>query len=646
VIHKRLLVAALAALVLGGLAVIWMAPSGGRQSPAQGTPGADAPRSGRFSTPYLNARPGVKYVGPRVCAGCHRDIYSRFRQHPMGQSLATVASASPIERYGPAACNPFVADSPFAAFGLHYQVRRQGKRVLHREWVADPTGKVLAQVEAEVQFVIGSGQRGRAYLVNHDGYLFQSPITWYPEVGRWDLAPGYEGAHNRHFHRPISIGCLFCHCDRANAVPDTVNRYQQPIFQGQAIGCERCHGPGELHVAARQRGEEVGQVDHTIVNPRRLEPELREAVCQQCHLNGIQRILPRGREFGDYRPGLPLHLFLADFVNGAVGPKGTKFLGTVEQMTVSRCYQASKGPKQLGCISCHDPHQLPRPEEKVAYYRGRCLTCHTESSCRLSSAKRRQKSEDNCIACHMPRTGSEIVHVAVTDHRILRRPDSQDKSGRSPPSPNTLVPFQPQLREAPDEETSRNLGLALASMLYEGPPAPVARQFAEKALPLLEAALQQVNKDPPAWQAKGTALGILGRREEALAAYERAVALAPQSESALVAAGKLALDMGRPLTSRSYLERAIHVNPWDWRYPYLLAATFYEDGEWDQAIRACRKSLELEPFNSTSRRKLLVECHLRLGQREQAQAAFELLLQLTPQEQREELQHWYEKQLP
>ena len=44
----------------------------------------------------------------------------------------------------------------------------------------------------------------------------------------------------------------------------TLNRYEPPIFQGHAIGCERCHGPGELHAS---RGEESAGTDLTIVNP-------------------------------------------------------------------------------------------------------------------------------------------------------------------------------------------------------------------------------------------------------------------------------------------------------------------------------------------------------------------------------------------
>ena len=91
----------------------------------------------------------------------------------------------------------------------------------------------------------------------------------------------------------------------------TLNRYEPPIFQGHAIGCERCHGPGELHV---ERGGVSAGPDLTIVNPGRLAPALRESVCQQCHLQGWFRFPRAGRDSFDFRPGLPLHRFLAVFV--------------------------------------------------------------------------------------------------------------------------------------------------------------------------------------------------------------------------------------------------------------------------------------------------------------------------------------------
>ena len=52
----------------------------------------------------------------------------------------------------------------------------------------------------------------------------------------------------------------------------------------------------------------------------------------------------------------------------------TKAVGQVEQMHLSRCFQASAG--ELGCASCHDPHELPAVDERTTYYRKRCLDCH------------------------------------------------------------------------------------------------------------------------------------------------------------------------------------------------------------------------------------------------------------------------------
>src|SRR5262249_7228600 len=153
-----------------------------------------------------------------------------------------------------------------------------------------------------------------AFLLERgDGYLFESPITWYSRKGKWALSPGYE-ADNPHFERFVTPTCLFCHSNQFDHVEGTENRYSQPVFRGHAIGCERCHGPGELHV---RRPERSGGEPPNIVNPARLEPELREAVCQQCHLQGDVRVVRAGRMLTDFRPGLPLTSVESVFVKVA-----------------------------------------------------------------------------------------------------------------------------------------------------------------------------------------------------------------------------------------------------------------------------------------------------------------------------------------
>ncbi len=102
-------------------------------------------------------------------------------------------------------------------------------------------------------------------LIERDGFLFQSPITWYVRQRKWDLSPGYEKA-NLHFDRSVENNCLFCHANRVEPVAGPADRYRPPIFRGHAIGCERCHGPGELHV---KRPSAVDGRGHDDREPRR-----------------------------------------------------------------------------------------------------------------------------------------------------------------------------------------------------------------------------------------------------------------------------------------------------------------------------------------------------------------------------------------
>ncbi len=234
-------------------------------------------------SPYKNTRPGVKYLGDSACIGCHSEIAQTYRNHPMGRSLYPIGSAPRTAGHEPGSRPLFVAQ------GFEYSVENRNGHVIHKETRRDASGRVIAQTEGEVRFVVGSGRMGIAHLIERDGFLFQSPITWYARDRRWDLPPGYEKS-NRHFDLPIQSVCLYCHANRSEPVEGTVNRYRPPFFAGHAIGCERCHGPGELHVA---HPEVVDGRDLTIVNPAALEPALRDAVCQQCHLNGQKRVLRR-----------------------------------------------------------------------------------------------------------------------------------------------------------------------------------------------------------------------------------------------------------------------------------------------------------------------------------------------------------------
>jgi predicted CXXCH cytochrome family protein len=640
---KRLALIVLGLLALGGLFAVYRGRARGPADQPREGPRRTGPQDPRltFATPFRNVRPEVKYMGDGACAVCHADKEETFRQHPMGRSLAPVSAAAPLEDYGPAAHNPFETS------GFRYLVKRRGNLVFHQETALDRQGKEVSETTAEVQFAVGSGQRGRAYLINREGYLFASPLTWYPAEGLWDLSPGYE-RRNPHFGRPVTPDCLFCHSNYADHLENTINRYREPIFRGHALGCERCHGPGELHIKEREGGQPVpGEVDYSIVNPKHLAPDLRESVCQQCHLQGQQRVARRGLSEFDYRPGLPWHLFVSDFVRLAEDREGKKFVGTVEQLVSSRCFRESQGQDQLGCTSCHDPHQRPAAGEVAAYYRQRCLACHQDRGCSLPVARRLEK-QDHCITCHMPRTGSTFNHTSITDHRIPRQPDAASRPAVLPdwprPGERPLIHFHRNLTASDDGELARGLGIALVRVA-DGLAGPQARQLAESAFPLLRAAVALDPDDVPALDATGDSLLFQGRLEETLEVYEAALKRSPDREVTLVRVADLAMRLNRGELSRSYWERALRVNPWRWQYHLGLARTLAQLKNWSACARECRRALQLQATHLATR-QLLITCLVRLGERDQARTELDILVGLSSAEQEDGLKHWFRQMVP
>jgi hypothetical protein len=624
-----------ALLVLGLVAAVALSAAAARKwwvagkSPPARAEGEPAPA---YQTPYVNARPGVRYLGTAACAECHPRRAISYAQHPMGRSLAPVAEATALEHYGPESRNTFESQ------GTRFEVERRGGRVFHKEVHRDARGKEVAAVQAEVQFALGSGRQGRSYLVDRDGYLFESPISWYSERRRWDLSPGYEKKFLS-FRRGITEQCLDCHSDGADHVEHTENRYREPVFRGHAIGCERCHGPGELHVASRRRGDDPDHIDYTIVNPRDLEPALREAVCQQCHLQGEARVVRRGRSLGEYRPGLPLHRFLSTFVRPPELTEGHKSVGHVEQMSVSRCFRESGG--RLGCISCHDPHVLPAPEKRAAYYRGRCLQCHEEAGCSLPLPVRREQAGDRCADCHMPPSAStNIAHTAVTDHRILRRPDQPPRLPvERRPGEIPLVYFYRELVGESGGDVARDLGVAMIETARRMESDGLARTIGSRALPLLDRAVQEAPDDLVAWEARGYALWLVGSAEGALRASETALAHAPQREVALADAGLFAAKLGRADLAVSYWRRVLEVNPWQEPPHFNIGRVLAEREDWEGVLRECRAGLQVDP-TSVESRVLLVLYYAKTGRHDRARAEFESVLALKPPDE-ERLRSWF-----
>ncbi len=354
---------------------------------------------------YLNTGPDAQYIGIAACAECHEREHRSYRLTAHSKALADLDPS---------------AEPPDAAFehkpsGRSYRVYRKDGQLRHQEVVRTAEGKEIAQIDLPIRYLIGSGNFTRSYLVEVDGFLHESPITWYTTKQQWGLSPGYDSPHHASFERAVDLACLACHAGRAVAVDGSVHRM---AFHEQAIGCENCHGPGSLHQDRRRTGPvPTDEDDLTIVHPGKLSRPLLEAICAACHLNGPADVPLRGRPFTAFQPGRPLSDFRIHYrLEG--GNEQMTVVGHVAQLRSSACYQQSPA---LTCVACHDPHQRAAPKDSVAYYRQKCLSCHATHGCRLEPAERLKKdATDNCAGCHMPRGSTEIPHVAFTHHRIGR----------------------------------------------------------------------------------------------------------------------------------------------------------------------------------------------------------------------------------
>jgi hypothetical protein len=584
-----------------------------------------------YTGPFQNIHPDVKYVGDARCNSCHihKAIFETYSQHPMGRSITPIAQFAARQAYDNTHHNPF------EYFDVQFLVERSGDRVYHRQKRLDAAGKPIYDFAHEVHYAIGSGTRGHSYLTSRDGYLFQTPISWYTQKERWNLSPGFSPQMLS--GRQVPPACLFCHANHAEHIPGTRNRYREPVFQGLAIGCERCHGPGERHIKS---GE-----PYDIVNPRRLEPALREAVCQQCHLEGQARVVHRGRQLYDYRPGMPFEAFYSVFVasRGAGGER--KAVNHVEQMYSSRCFQRSRATKKMGCISCHNPHESVPEDRRVTYYRDRCLKCHKGSGCRVPEPVRLKKNPaDSCIACHMPTYANvDVAHTASTDHRIVR------EAGKEPPvhpvggghgGEEVPVEFYGGHPDR-DPEIARDLGIALLTVAYQRQ--VIELSSAELVLRLLGPALKECPGDLAAWEAKGKALMLLKRSTEACRAYEALLKRAPNHEGALVALGTLNHDLGHPEDALRYWRRAVDINPWMPEYRKNLFRLLAHHEQWDEAGQQTLKWIELDPADVDAR-KFRIVCLIKTGRKDQARAEFARIQALRPANLAQ-LNAWFEEEM-
>jgi tetratricopeptide (TPR) repeat protein len=379
---------------------------------------------------YFGHSDSARYVGMNTCKLCHQGIYNTFINTGMGKSFgyATPKKSAWFQGENKSVNNHFIDRQSDIAYSAYYE---NDSMYIEERWLDE--SKIVRK--EKVDYVIGSGQHTNSHIQNVNGYLTQMPMTFYTQKKKWDLPPGFENGMNTHFTRKIGLECMSCH----NAYPDFVLGSENKFdMVPNGIDCERCHGPGSIHVNQRTTGTKIdtsNYIDYSIVNPSKLPIDLQFDICQRCHLQG-NTVLKNGHSFYDFKPGQKLSDFISVFLPKYKNADDEFIMAShADRLKQSPCFIKSLEKQQtknelkpykgaMTCITCHNPHVSVRETNKEVF-NDACKNCHGHSTMAQLPAK---VCKTNCVNCHMPSSGStDIPHVTVHDHYIRKPISKKDK---------------------------------------------------------------------------------------------------------------------------------------------------------------------------------------------------------------------------
>ena len=328
---------------------------------------------------------GATYVGSKACESCHKEIYAGWQQTRMANVVRDP------KLHPEAVLGDFKHPDPNVNFTLD-----------------------------DVAFVYGSKWKQRYFKRQGDDY-YVLPAQWDVKNGKWlpfhvpddaDWWTAYYPKDNT--GRPTGTLCDGCHSVNYNIATKQVTEWN--------VGCERCHGPGSLHVAK--------PTTKNIINPRSLDRVRSNDVCIQCHSQGRTLQTTIDGKYYDwpvgYKPGARLvdywrlediHLGKTDFYYFSDGTahknrmQGNDFVS-------SQMYHAD-----VRCMDCHNVHSNRYASNLITTGNELCLSCHTPDSPagpHMSVAQHTHHAENSagsqCIACHMPRIETTLPGQFVAAH--------------------------------------------------------------------------------------------------------------------------------------------------------------------------------------------------------------------------------------
>jgi len=260
-----------------------------------------------------------------------------------------------------------------------------------------------------IALTYGGHQDKQRYLIRIGNRHYMAPIAWSTANANWG---GYavESWYNTDgslkeppVEKSFEMACAGCHVTGLELSEDSMGTYEASYME-LAVGCERCHGPGSIHVASPDKSG-------AIINPAKLSYERAMDVCNQCHTSGVSQ--PGGKlgypwNDADNRPYLVGEILTKYMVGGSYGNLAT--YGKTQAGFWHHWPENGHAAAQVTCFACHNPHggagnyQLKAP----VYDNGLCLSCHGTKFSSLGKIVEHTKHSfsptinglSRCTSCH------------------------------------------------------------------------------------------------------------------------------------------------------------------------------------------------------------------------------------------------------
>jgi hypothetical protein len=313
-------------------------------------------------------------VRPDRCAKCHAQALSQ-PSTAMGRALETGEL-----------CKVLI-DHPHlsATYGRYsYRIERKGDQSFYS--VTDG----VTTLAMPIRWALGaSSAMGQTYILEKDGELYESRMSWYrelnalgPTLGGGNSLPASLGeAAGRLMSHDDKLRCFGCH---ATGAAEGTHLTLEKMTPG--VQCGHCHEATETHVAAMSRDKAKPAMPPGLAGLGALSAEQAANFCGRCH-----------RTWAEIA------------VQGNFSIANIRF--QPYRLTGSRCYDPDDA--RISCLGCHDPHTevSARPVD----YDAKCMACHGGGK---AAAKHCPISKDRCVTCHMPKIELPGSHYKFSDHRI------------------------------------------------------------------------------------------------------------------------------------------------------------------------------------------------------------------------------------